>query len=330
MLKPSMRPLSGRIVFNEAVAAAGAHPSAVAQGLPRAMQGAKRASPSPAPVAPFRGLSTLWIQITGTWCNLECRHCINASGPRSPWLKPLGAEPIRRAIAEAEEAGVKEIYFTGGEPFLHGEILPLLDLALRVAPTTVLTNGTLIGPEQADALAAMAARAPYSLEIRVSLDDTDREKNDRIRGEGAWTKALEAVRLLRARGLLPIVTATEITRGEHPAGPGMYERFRDFLHREGVERPRVKIMPVFALGRLPANGEPPLTEQDLEGFDRSVLQCADGRVVTAGGVYACPILAGFAGARLSTGSLAESFKPASLYHPAYVTCRDTGMTCRNG
>jgi sulfatase maturation enzyme AslB (radical SAM superfamily) len=282
-----------------------------------------------APVAPFLGLSTLWIQITGTWCNLECRHCINASGPRNPWLKPMDAETVRRAIAEAEEAGVKEIYFTGGEPFLHGEILPLLERALEVAPTTVLTNGTLIGPVEADALAAMAARAAYSLEIRVSLDDTDRARNDRVRGDGAWAKALEAVRLLRARGLLPIVTATEITRDEHPAGSGMYARFRDFLHAQGLERPRVKIMPVFGLGRQPAGAEAPLTEEDLEGFDRSGLQCADARVVATGGVYACPILAGLDGARLSTGSLAGSFRAAPLYHPACVTCRRTGMTCRN-
>ncbi len=119
-----------------------------------------------APQAPFLGLATLWVQITGTWCNLECRHCINASGPRTPWLKPLDGETIRRAIREAEALGVKEIYFTGGEPFLHREILPLLERALEAAPTTVLTNGTLIGPEQADALAALAARAPYSLENR--------------------------------------------------------------------------------------------------------------------------------------------------------------------
>ncbi|MGH7366677.1 MAG: radical SAM protein [Candidatus Rokuibacteriota bacterium] len=284
---------------------------------------------SHAPAAPFVGLSTLWVQVTGTWCNLECRHCINASGPRSPWLKPLDALTIRRAIREAEQAGVKEIYFTGGEPFLHGEILPLLELALATAPTTVLTNGTLIGPGQADALAALAARAPYSLELRVSLDDTDRERNDRIRGEGAWAKAVEAVRLLQERGLLPIVTATEITRDEHPAGPGMYERFRDFLHGQGVERPRVKIMPVFGLGRQPADATPPLTEEDLDGFDRAVLQCSDARVVAAGGVYACPILAGLEGARLSTGSLAASFQPTPLNHPACVTCRETGMTCRN-
>jgi MoaA/NifB/PqqE/SkfB family radical SAM enzyme len=283
----------------------------------------------PTPVAPFVGLSTLWVQITGTWCNLECRHCINASGPKSPWLKPLDAATIERAIREAEAMGVKEIYFTGGEPFLHGEILPLLEVALAAAPTTVLTNGTLIGPAVADALAEVAARAPYSLELRVSLDDTDRAKNDRIRGEGAWAKAVEAVRLLRERGLLPIVTATEITRDEHPAGSGMYERFRDFLHAQGVERPRVKIMPVFGLGRQRANATDLLTEEDLEGFDRSVLQCADARVVAAGGVYACPILAGLDGARLSTGSLAESFKATPLYHPACVTCRQTGMTCRN-
>jgi AdoMet-dependent heme synthase len=282
-----------------------------------------------APVAPFLGLSTLWVQVTGTWCNLECRHCINASGPKAPWLKPLDAATIARALDEAEAAGVKEIYFTGGEPFLHREILPLLERALAVAPTTVLTNGTLIGPSEADALAALAARAPYSLEIRVSLDDTDPEKNDRVRGEGAWAKAVAAVRLLRARGLLPIVTATEITRAEHPPGAGMYERFRDFLHAQGVERPRVKIMPVFGLGRQPADGTAPLTEADLEGFDRSVLQCADARVVAAGGVYACPILAGLEGARLSTGALAEAFRPAPLYHPACVTCRATGMTCRN-
>jgi MoaA/NifB/PqqE/SkfB family radical SAM enzyme len=281
------------------------------------------------PLAPFVGLSTLWIQITGTWCNLACTHCINASGPRAPWLKPLDAETIRRAIGEAEQAGVKEIYFTGGEPFLHGEILPVLERALQVAPTTVLTNGTLIGPAEADTLAAMAAAARYSLEIRVSLDDTEREKNDRIRGEGAWARALEAVRLLRTRGLLPIVTATEITRAEHPAGSGMYERFRDFLQGQGVERPRVKIMPVFGLGRQPAGPSRPLTEEDLEGFDRSVLQCADARVVAADGVYACPILAGLPGARLSGGRLAEAFRPAPLYHPACVTCRDTGMTCRN-
>jgi AdoMet-dependent heme synthase len=283
-----------------------------------------------APVAPFLRFSTLWIQITGTWCNLECTHCINASGPKEPWLKPLRAAVARAAIREAEELGVKEIYFTGGEPFLHGDILPLLGLALQTAPTTVLTNGTLIDAAMADELAALAASAPYSLEIRVSLDDTEPEKNDRIRGAGAFDKAMDAVRHLHERGLLPIVTATEITNGEHADGRGVYERFRDFLTAQGIEKPRVKIMPVFALGRLARPGGAVLSEDELVGFDRGALQCSEARVVADGGVYACPILAGLPGARLSAGGLEASFRDAPLYHPSCVTCFQTGMTCKNG
>jgi MoaA/NifB/PqqE/SkfB family radical SAM enzyme len=281
-----------------------------------------------APAAPFVRLSTLWIQVTGTWCNLECAHCINASGPRQPWLKPLPAAMARRAIAEADRLGVKEIYFTGGEPFLHPEILPLLALSLATAPTTVLTNGTLITPEVADALAGMATRAPYSLEVRVSLDDVDREANDGVRGPGAFALALRAIRLLDGRGLLPIVTATEIL--DVPgAGPGLYERFRDFLQSAGIERPRVKIMPVFPAGRLAGEASALVTAEMLDGFDTALLQCSDARVVADGGVYACPILAGLPGARLSDGDLLASFRPAPLYHPACVTCYRTGMSCRN-
>jgi MoaA/NifB/PqqE/SkfB family radical SAM enzyme len=279
------------------------------------------------PTVAFRHLAALWVQLTGTWCNLECVHCLNASGPDDPWLKPLDAGRVRRALHEAERLGVKEIYFTGGEPFLHREILPLLGDALRVAPTTVLTNGTAITEPIAAALAALAARTRYSLEVRVSLDDVEAGANDRVRGAGAWARAVQAIRRLHDRGLLPIVTATEISTG----GPatGLHERFRDFLLGLGIDKPRVKIMPVFALGRRADGDGERLRAESLEGFDTGLLQCADTRVLADGGVFACPILAGLEGARLSTGSLEASFRPAPLYHAACMTCHRTGMSCRN-
>jgi hypothetical protein len=285
--------------------------------------------PAP-PAVPFRRLTTLWVQITGTWCNLECAHCINASGPNDPWLKPLDGETIRAAIRDAARLGVKDVYFTGGEPFLHREILPLLGFALDLAPTTVLTNGTAITEAVADALAALAARAPYSFEIRVSLDDVDPEANDRVRGRGSWKKAVDAIERLSARGLLPIVTATEISTGGAGTGEGLSERFRRFLVARGIAKPRVKIMPVFRIGRMPGADGTRLSREMLEGFDLGLLQCSETRVVADGGVYACPILAGLPGARLSTGRLEAAFRPAPLYHGACVTCHQTGMTCRNG
>jgi hypothetical protein len=152
---------------------------------------------------------------------------------------------------------------------------------------------------------------------------------DTKRGRGAWRNAVRAIQLLAARGILPIVTATEILSGHGDSpGTGTYQRFRDFLLSLGIEKARVKILPVFPAGRLASTRNVRLIEADLDGFDRSRLQCADARVVAADGVYACPILAGLPGAKLSGGSRVESFRSASLYHPACVTCYETGMSCR--
>jgi MoaA/NifB/PqqE/SkfB family radical SAM enzyme len=283
-------------------------------------------------MAPFSHLSTLWVQIAGTWCNLECTHCINASGPKHPWLKILDSATVKRYLQEAEALGVKEIYFTGGEPFLHGDILDLLRFSLQVAPTTILTNGTMINAEMAEALSVLAQQTPYSLEIRVSMDDIDPVRNDSIRGTGTWAKAVKAIKtiqLLSTRGLLPILTATEILQASPSERGGVYARFRDFLRSLGVDKPRVKIMPVFPLGRMAGEAAALLTEEMLYGFDFSLLQCSETRVVADGGVYACPILAGLADARLAAASLEDSFTSCRLYHPACVTCYQTGMTCKN-
>ena len=102
---------------------------------------------------------------------------------------------------------------------------------------------------------------------------------------GAWRNAVRAIQLLAARGILPIVTATELLSGhEDSPGAGMYQQFRDFLRSLGIEKARVKILPVFPAGRLANTKTPRPTEADLDGFDRSRLQCADARVVAADGV----------------------------------------------
>lgn len=285
------------------------------------------ADPSTPRVA-FRELRQVWFQITGTLCNLACRHCFNSSGPRDPWLEGLDAETVRRYIEEAGGLGVREFYFTGGEPFLHPDLPQLLAAALAVAPTTVLTNGTFVDDPTADSLARIAAVAPYSLEVRVSLDAASPAENDAIRGRGSFAKALAAVQRLAARDLYPIVTATEITA---PAsGPSLYERLRAVLLEAGVSRPRIKILPVLPTGRCDGPGnDRRVTAGDLDGVDPARLQCTETRVVAAGGVYACPILAGLRGARLGKGRLADTLGPTALYHPACYTCYETGIACRN-
>jgi hypothetical protein len=270
-------------------------------------------------------------------CNLECVHCFIACSPTNHRLKFLAAETVYHYLDEAAQLGVREVYFTGGEPFLHRQILPLLARSLQVAPTTVLTNGTLITPAVAEALAALHTAARYSLEIRISMDDVEPEKNDAVRGKGSHARALRALQLLHDRGLLPIVTITEYlyelatVPGQPGAGNGFYQKFRDFLLAHGVTKPRIKIIPVFAIGKLAGTQAvaPHVTQEMLDGFDINTLQCTQSRMVADGGVYACPILVGEPGALLATDSLRAALQPCSLYHTACHTCYVTGMTCAN-
>ncbi len=290
-----------------------------------------------APQAPFRHLQSLWFQVTGTLCNLECVHCFIACSPTNHQLKFLEPDTVFRYLDEATQLGVRDIYFTGGEPFLHKHILPILAQALRVAPTTVLTNGTLITPSVADALAVIQAEARYSLELRISLDDVDEAKNDAVRGKGALRKALRAMQLLQERDILPIVAVTEYlyetqgTPSQPGVGNGFYQKFRDFLLLHGITKPRLKVIPVFAMGKL-AGADPTasyVTHAMMEGFEVESLQCSTSRIIADGGVYSCPLLVGEEGARLSTDSLQAALQPCSLYHTACHTCYITGMTCAN-
>ena len=96
------------------------------------------------------------------------------------------------------------------------------------------------------------------------------------------------------------------------------------LTAAGVTRPRIKLLPLFPVGRT-ANGGPPPDASEIEGFDLERLQCADSRAVTAEGIYACPILAG-----LPQGRLADARDAVSLTHAACRVCVETGASCRNG
>ncbi|MEL7239453.1 MAG: radical SAM protein, partial [Planctomycetota bacterium] len=87
-------------------------------------------------------LDQLWFQITGTICNLKCNHCFISCSPTNDTFKHLPTEQVLAVIDESPAHGVREFYFTGGEPFMHRDILKILAHALKVGPVTVLSNGT--------------------------------------------------------------------------------------------------------------------------------------------------------------------------------------------
>jgi len=282
------------------------------------------------PAVALQALDTLWFQVTGTLCNLACRHCFISCSPTNHTHEMLSFEAIASHLAEGQALGLREVYFTGGEPFLHPRMEEILAHALAVAPTTVLSNGLLIDGARAARLAALAAGARYSLDVRISLDGYDAESNDPIRGPGSFAGALAAVRSLALAGLEPVLTVTEV-RPESASNAGR-ERFLGMLRDVGVRHPRLKILPLFQLGAEAERGGAYAPWQRLRASEHpgeswAHLQCSSSRMVTAAGVWVCPILvnepAGKMGERLS-----DTLRPFPLAHAACWTCHAYGVSCR--
>jgi sulfatase maturation enzyme AslB (radical SAM superfamily) len=279
----------------------------------------------------LRHLDNLWIQVSGTRCNIECRHCFNNSSPRETSFGLMTWDAVSQAIAAAAARGVREIYFTGGEPFLHAQLLEMIACALTVAPTTVLTNGMLISDRMADALAALAIEARYSLEVRVSIDGYTEDMNDAIRGPVVFRLALAgAVRLAR-RNLLPLITIVRTWDDEDEFA--ILAAFARVLKDAGCDRPRIKVLPALPLGReltrvAGLQRDECVTTAMLEGFDRDLLMCSNSRLVTDRGVWVCPLLVEQQDARLGT-TLDDATSSYELQHQACVTCWRYGTICGN-
>src|SRR5581483_6663470 len=82
----------------------------------------------------------------------------------------LKFEDVLPALDESRRLGVKEYYFTGGEPFMHPRILEILQKTLDICPARVLTNGTLFRDEPVRRLAGIRDGSNCQLELRVSID----------------------------------------------------------------------------------------------------------------------------------------------------------------
>ncbi len=237
---------------------------------------------------------------------------------------------VEETLADAVRLGVKEYYFTGGEPFLNPEMEAILEATLRAGPATVLTNGLLLGEARCRRLGLLAVASDYSLDLRISLDGYSAETNDPIRGEGTFEKILEGAGNVAAAGLNPVMTVTEVHRDNATASGR--RRFLELLRGRGIERPRLKILPVFRIGaeaersgayeswQLLAEGDKPDGSWDH-------LQCSTCRMVTDQGVWVCPILVNEPGGKMGE-RLGDTLDGFALDHQACWTCHVDGVSCR--
>jgi molybdenum cofactor biosynthesis enzyme MoaA len=268
----------------------------------------------------------LWPTANETMFALEI-----SCGPQNHTHGMMSLQKVKQLLEESKGLGVKDYYITGGEVFLNPEIFEILVAILEYGPLDILTNGTLITPQTHTRLRKISNSSSNNLQFRVSMESFELEKNDKIRGENAFSKATEGIRNLAAAEFSPILTVTRNWNQEKDAE--IEKKFKEFLKSLDVSQPRLKILPGFLLGRLAENlrnysDDEHVTEKCFEDYDITNLQCSTSRMATEIGVYVCPILVDKDQAKMGN-KIEETLRPFPLSHSACYTCRVTGMTCKS-
>jgi uncharacterized Fe-S cluster-containing radical SAM superfamily protein len=258
-------------------------------------------------------LETLWIN-TGTLCNITCAHCYIESSPRNDALACISAAEVAMFLneAEASEIPLREVGFTGGEPFMNPDFLTMLEDTLRRGfQALVLTNAMKPMMNQAAGLQALQAQYGERLIIRVSLDHPDPAIHDTERGAGSFDHTLEGLRFLATHGFRLHIA------GRAAFGAGDQAKLRaDFAA-------------LFAANGIPVDATDPVAlmlfpEMDacwgILGKSPDSLMCASARMVVKRkgaarpAVLACTLLAYDPQFELGA-TLAEASRPVALNHP---------------
>lgn len=286
-----------------------ADPDRTATGQPRAH-------------VPLVGLETLWFN-TGTLCNLACANCYIDSSPTNDALVYLAATDVSRFLDEiaATRLPTREIGFTGGEPFMNREVVPMLADALgRGHAVLVLSNA--MKPMRRHEADLLALRAEHGdrLTLRISLDHYTRGVHEAERGPGSWAVALDGLRWLSASGFALAVAGRHLAHEDEASARAGYAAL---FAEQGIAVAAADPARLVLFPEMDADADiPEITTAcwGILGQSPVDVMCATSRMVVhrrgepAPRVAACTLIPHDPGFDLGA-TLAEAARAVSLNHP---------------
>ena len=186
-------------------------------------------------------IETVFLHVTKA-CNLRCRYCYFSADVATP--DQMSRADYTDLWPSVVLLRPRKVVFTGGEPFLRGDLLDLMsDLRRADDEHRVMrcanTNGVLMTKAIAHQMVGVVD------EVRVSIDGLG-EMHDRHRGTGSFDAAVEALAILQEAGFEPKVLVT-VTRDTLAGLPALI----DWLASRGLTR--VRFNPVRLTGRAASN-----------------------------------------------------------------------------
>lgn len=162
-----------------------------------------------------------YIELTAQ-CNLHCKHCYVSAGLNAS-DNLLTKDDILNAIYQIEPPA--EIGFSGGEPLLRDDCLPMVrEVVAKGYRCSLLTNGTLIDDSIAEELSALGVT------VQISLEGATAEVNDQIRGKGSFARIVKSIETLVKHRVNVRVSFTPTASNFRD-----FNSFLDFVKAQGVQ-----------------------------------------------------------------------------------------------
>ena len=184
-------------------------------------------------VVPLHDPQTLWFN-TGTLCNITCTKCYIKSSPTNDALVYLNTPEVETYLDQiaARKWPVREIGFTGGEPFLNPQMIAMTRAALeRGYEVLILTNAMrpMMRPDMRAGLLDLLGAYGDRMTLRISLDHFTATRHDAERGEGSFAKTLEGMEWLRDHGFnMAVAGRIEWSQSEASARAGFARLYGDY------------------------------------------------------------------------------------------------------
>lgn len=270
----------------------------------------------------FTGLKNLWFN-TGTRCNLTCKNCYIESSPTNDALVYLSLEEVCRYLDEIEELKLdtEQISFTGGEPFLNKEILPIIKECLqRGYNVLVLTNAYRAVNRYLNELDTLNLAYPQKLSLRVSLDHYTADAHEQERGAGTFSKTLETIKKLVDIGINVSIAGRSLLHESRLEALAGYQQLLD-QHNIKLDVSKGENITIFP-EMSTSSDVPEITTAcwDILNVHPHHQMCASERMVvkrkgaTSPVVLPCTLIAYDQSFELGT-TLRESFQKVYLRHP---------------
>ncbi|MBY8341795.1 radical SAM protein [Streptomyces sp. KC 17012] len=237
-------------------------------------------------------------------CNEKCAHCFVSATRRGSYMS---LSDVRgRLVPQLAEACVNRITLTGGEPFMHADLIQITrEFCEAGMGVGICTNATMVTDHQIDVLAGLGVH------MNVSLDGFSAESHGKFRGrpEG-FEETVATVRKFGQAGILQGLLCTPNNLAEDEE----YAQLCAFARDQGASY--VLMNPLGPIGRG-ANAERKLRRPDdhmrhirdltmpfvddgldmvhirFPNDDKPLSNCEAGRIIyvfTQGEVAVCPYL----------------------------------------